>query len=372
MPPYRANLGGAFGSGRDIRGGSGNIDIASAIREVGNQASSLIQSAYLRKIAEVERAKQANAEAMLRADKQAALTLDAQRRAEDVAFRKEQLQLQRDRLAPKPAAPHITPGGQVIRTSPTGDLVATDIPGFRGEGGKGVYEERKEGGGTAIYEGGRFTRWKIPPPETAPTRAQLPTEGERKAAAFYKSGEYGYTALERIIAGDDPATPQVETGKPKPVPGFFASARQRIGMGVGNVMTNDQVRQMRQAGLMLSDAWLRYTSGAAVPEQEVERFRDSFLPQPGDDPGTLALKSGARKVIIDAIRSGASRALDKAEDADYLKGLEAVRKVSPEAAALMMKYRPSVGTQPSPEEMVQRTPDRFGPRPPGLDPNDPD
>jgi hypothetical protein len=130
MPPYRANLGGAFGSGRDIRGGSGNIDIASAIREVGNQASSLIQSAYLRKIAEVERVKQANAEAMLRADKQAALTLDAQRRAEDVAFRKEQLQLQRDRLAPKPEAPKIVDGQQVKTDPSTGELSATPIPGY--------------------------------------------------------------------------------------------------------------------------------------------------------------------------------------------------------------------------------------------------
>ena len=145
----------------------------------------------------------------------------------------------------------------------------------------------------------------------APPKASLPTQAERKAAAFYASGKQGYDTLERLLGGDDPATPQVETGKGKEVPGFFAQQAAKIGLGAGNMMTNQQVRQMRQAALMLSDAWLRYTSGAAVPEQEVERFAESFIPRAGDDPGTLAQKAEARKVIIEAIRKGAGRALDE-------------------------------------------------------------
>lgn len=177
---------------------------------------------------------------------------------------------------------------------------------------EGQYEERPEGGGVAIYEGGRFAKWKIPPPQTAPTRAQLPTEGERKAAAFYASGKQGYEVLEKLLSGDDPATPEVERGKPKPVPGWAAQQMQKVGFGAGNVMTNADVRQMRQAALMLSDAWLRYTSGAAVPEQEVERFAESFIPRAGDDPATLAQKREARTVIIEALRKGAGRALNPA------------------------------------------------------------
>jgi hypothetical protein len=141
------------------------------------------------------------------------------------------------------------------------------------------------------------------------TRAGLPTEAERKAAAFYASGKKGYETLEAML-GDDPSTPEVEKGKP--VPGWFAQQAAKVGLGAGNVMTNAQMRQMRQSALMLSDAWLRYTSGAAVPEQEVERFAESFIPRAGDDPTTLQQKKEARATIIEALRKGAGRALDPA------------------------------------------------------------
>lgn len=189
--------------------------------------------------------------------------------------------------------------------------------------------ERRAPKGTATPAAGSFTQFTGPDgnpvffnPQTgasvkAPegfkppsTRAGLPTVEERKAAAFYASGKQGYETLERLLGGDDPSTPQVETGKGKEVPGWIATQMQRVGMGAGNVMTNADVRQMRQAALMLSDAWLRYTSGAAVPETEVERFAESFIPRPGDDPGTLEQKRQARSTIIEALKRGAGRALD--------------------------------------------------------------
>jgi len=139
------------------------------------------------------------------------------------------------------------------------------------------------------------------PPPAAPPKASIPTEGERKAAAFYASGKQGFELLEGLLSQEG-----------KEVPGFVAQAAQRIGLGAGNVLTNSEVRQMRQAALMLSDAWLRYTSGAAVPEQEVERFAESFIPRAGDDPTTLAQKKASRAVIIEALRRGAGRALDPA------------------------------------------------------------
>jgi len=45
-----------------------------------------------------------------------------------------------------------------------------------------------------------------------------------------------------------------------------------------------------------------------VPEQEVERFAQTFIPQPGDDDGTLLQKAKARETIIRALRAGAGRA----------------------------------------------------------------
>src|SRR5690349_20970129 len=94
MPPYRAQLGGMFGSGVQPRGG-GNIDIGGAINAIGNQASSLIQSAYLRKIAERERQKEDAALAQARADRQAQMAIDAQRRAEDVQFRTQEFEFRK-------------------------------------------------------------------------------------------------------------------------------------------------------------------------------------------------------------------------------------------------------------------------------------
>ena len=319
MPPYRANTGGMFGSGEQPRPG-GNIDIGSAIREVGNQASSLIQGAYLRRLAMQQQAAQKQQADMLRQEKAEALRIAAEERAARRAYEQERLGIDRERLRiqaqPKPEAPRVV-DGQQLTPGPDGKLTASRIPGYVAPSstqGKGAYEERNEGGGTAIYEGGRFARWKIPPPQTNPTRAQLPTEGERKAAAFYRSGKQGYDTLEALLV------------KGKGVPGFMAQQAARLGRGTGNLLTNEEVRQMRQAALQLSDAWLRYTSGAAVPETEVERFAESFIPRAGDDTTTLKQKKDARAVIIDALKQGAGRGLNPA----------------------------SVGTQPSAEEQNQR------------------
>ncbi len=193
-----------------------------------------------------------------------------------------------------PIAGYVAP----VKQAPT--PAAGSFSQFTNEAGKPVFFNPQTQATVEAPEG-------FKPPST---RAGLPTEAERKAAAFYASGKQGYDTLERLLGGDDPLTPQVETGKGKEVPGFFAQQAAKIGLGAGNMMTNQQVRQMRQAALMVSDAWLRYTSGAAVPEQEVERFAESFIPRAGDDPGTLAQKAEARRTIIEALKRGAGRALD--------------------------------------------------------------
>lgn len=128
-------------------------------------------------------------------------------------------------------------------------------------------------------------------------RASIPTEGERKASAFYTSGKQGYETLENVLASG------------KGVPSWWARQAAKVGMGAGNVITNDEYRQMRQSALQLSDAWLRYTSGAAVPEQEVERFAAQFIPEPGDDEKTLQQKSESRKSIMLALKRATGRAL---------------------------------------------------------------
>lgn len=142
-----------------------------------------------------------------------------------------------------------------------------------------------------------------------------PTEGMRKAAAFYTAGKQGYDTLESVLSGDDPTTPEVEDGGARPVPSWLAQQGAKLGIGAGNVMTSAQMRQMRQAGNLLADAWLRYTSGAAVPETEVERFAESFLPRAGDDEQTLRQKSASRKTILAALRAASGESVPDPTDA---------------------------------------------------------
>lgn len=141
-----------------------------------------------------------------------------------------------------------------------------------------------------------------------PQRQQLPTEGERKAAALFGVAQQGYETLEGLLTGGvDPKTGERQY---KAAPSLTDRMKQSVGMGVGNVITSNQQRQMSQAAQQMADMWLRYTSGAAVPETEVQRFALTFTPLPGDDPQTLQQKAAARKRMIGALQQAAGRALN--------------------------------------------------------------
>ena len=141
-----------------------------------------------------------------------------------------------------------------------------------------------------------------------PQRQQLPTEGERKAAALFGVAQQGYETLEGLLTGGvDPKTGERQY---KAAPSLADRMKQSVGMGVGNVITSNQQRQMSQAAQQMADMWLRYTSGAAVPETEVQRFALTFTPLPGDDPQTLQQKAAARKRMIGALQQAAGRALN--------------------------------------------------------------
>ena len=148
-------------------------------------------------------------------------------------------------------------------------------------------------------------RFRPPPTPDKPDKPSVPTEGERRAAAMYKVGKKGFDTLESVL------------GKGKGVPGWTPQQLSKAGFGVGNVMTDSEFRQMRQAARLLSDAWLRYTSGAAVPESEVVRFAEGFIPQAGDDPVTLAQKREARQTMIDALKVAAGRGLAEYPEDPY-------------------------------------------------------
>lgn len=234
--------------------------------------------------------------------------IEDDRRREEAALRAAQLSLLQTQLRPKPVLPEHEREGFPDAASYLEFLKSKTTATTRPpppHTPRNIDPNSPEGIAAAVERERRLSQIPTRPSGTPPTqRGVLPTEGERKALAFYRSGKQGYDVLEAVLASG------------KGVPGFVAQQTARLGMGTGNVLTSGEVRQMRQAALMLSDAWLRYTSGAAVPEQEVERFAESFIPRAGDDAQTLAQKSQARKVIIDALEEAASRAMPSGEGSE--------------------------------------------------------
>lgn len=57
-------------------------------------------------------------------------------------------------------------------------------------------------------------------------------------------------------------------------------------------------RQLYMAGRALGDTYLRITSGAAIKDEEIDMFVKTFLPYPGDDKTTRALKRTMRGHLI--------------------------------------------------------------------------
>ncbi len=217
-----------------------------------------------------------------------------------------------DREAPDVTAPRnidpLSPEGQRARVAleaenkpPAGGGTFTQ---FTGPDGKPVFfnPQTKESVTTP-------TGFQPPSP-----RSGLPTEAERKAAGLLLTGENGYKNLQRLLGQpeDDAATPNVredEVGG-KAAPGFFNRQFSKIGLGVGNIISPDDLRQIDQAAYDLTEAWLRLTSGAAIGRDEIVNASKAIIPQPGDDEATRAMKARSRRLRVDALRQAAGRATD--------------------------------------------------------------
>lgn len=71
---------------------------------------------------------------------------------------------------------------------------------------------------------------------------------------------------------------------------------------VGNYAKSDEYRQAEQAARAMAEAYLRAITGAAATQPEIERVTITILPQPGDDPGTIAQKKATRNTIVETLR----------------------------------------------------------------------
>ena len=78
----------------------------------------------------------------------------------------------------------------------------------------------------------------------------------------------------------------------------------KVGGSVSNYLKSDAYRQAEQTGREFLAVILRKDTGAAVTPQEMEQYSSIYLPQPADDPETLAQKKASRRTALEGIRMG--------------------------------------------------------------------
>jgi len=73
---------------------------------------------------------------------------------------------------------------------------------------------------------------------------------------------------------------------------------------IGNYLQSDKYRAGMNAGVIWVNSVKRRDSGAALQIYESEQYNRMFIPQPGDDPETLAGKRAARKAAERGMEAG--------------------------------------------------------------------
>lgn len=117
------------------------------------------------------------------------------------------------------------------------------------------------------------------------------TEGQSKDVGFYG----------RAVAANDGFTEDRVKA--------LTSDKQALARAVpfaGRKLQSDASRQATQVAKNFIAAVLRKDTGAAVTDTEFSFYEDIFIPQWGDDDGTLALKAQARQAFLTGLRNGMS------------------------------------------------------------------
>ena len=159
-------------------------------------------------------------------------------------------------------------------------------------------QKRAGGGGTGLGDG------------TGPAGGR-PTVGEQTKGLLSASA---LPAFQQMIETDASGAPRFKMNRSKtaavvrgllpqglenPVQGLMAS------MGADGI-TEDM--QANQAATQFVDSWIRAVSGAAVPEQELQRYLQTYTPTAFDPEPVKAQKARAWVTLMNALDSAAGRA----------------------------------------------------------------
>jgi hypothetical protein len=116
------------------------------------------------------------------------------------------------------------------------------------------------------------------------------TETQSKDLAFYERGK---AALDKLDAD-----------RAKNMTSLYNSTIGEAPFGIGNYWQTPSSRQGKQAAADFLAAILRKDSGAALTKSDFDVYGTIFIPQFGDDPGTLQQKAESRTKALEALRVG--------------------------------------------------------------------
>jgi hypothetical protein len=116
------------------------------------------------------------------------------------------------------------------------------------------------------------------------------TETQSKDLAFYERGKAALNKLDADRAAS--------------MSSLYNSTIGQAPFGIGNYFQTQSSRQGKQAAADFLAAILRKDSGAALTQSDFDIYGTIFIPQFGDDTGTLQQKAESRKKALEALRLG--------------------------------------------------------------------
>jgi hypothetical protein len=138
-------------------------------------------------------------------------------------------------------------------------------------------------------------------PGAPPPASSVPTVDEKKAATLLKRLEFSEDQLAKVVQADASAA------KPN-VGAEIARGLPLVGAVAANKLTPESRQRVHAAQLDILDAALTLGTGAAYTREQLEGYRESYFPQIGDEPATIADKQARLKNVIDAAKIAAGRA----------------------------------------------------------------
>lgn len=148
-----------------------------------------------------------------------------------------------------------------------------------------------------VGPGGVLQPMRLPDGSQPSVSNRPPTQAQAQRAAFARMAADAGRRLGDNLSDEELGVEGAATPLGMTAPTIGETMRDAVPL-VGNRMVPEEYQTRQAAVLQLADAWLRYTSGAAVPETEVARFAKAFTPLYGDKPGTLASKRAARQLVV--------------------------------------------------------------------------